>query len=437
MRGKDPTIIRDTSVQRKRRLRLSTGTLGPGIVFALTVIGAGDIVSNAAAGADYRYSLIWALALTLVFRFVWVGTAAKYVLVTEESLLQGYDRIGHWVSRLLLVSILFLRHVSNLYKVVLLGTVFSLFVPLPTDSGSTIWSIVLTCLGFGMMFWGGYPMIERFFKFLLLLLGGALIFGAVMSRPDLSAVLQGTFIPSFPGRHGLYDIAFLLMALVGTEAGSMTNVTYTYFMHEKGWVRRSDLPRQRFDLIFSVCCMFAMGSLVQIAAAGTLGRQGISLESLSDLLRILGEGPGTVGFAVFGLGLLAAVFTGFVGGTTGYALIVTDIVRNVLPGRGRAAMSSHPDYRQDPVYRGCVALWSFSPLYILFIHVQPIWLLLAATAFGVLAIPLLAFCLLRITSDRALMGSYVNSRLTNLLLALLGLVSFYFCIDRAVRWFAG
>ena len=100
-------------------------------------------------------------------------------------------------------------------------------------------------------------------------------------------------------------------------------------------------------------------------------------------------------------------------------------------------MSSHPDYRQDPVYRGCVALWSFSPLYILFINVQPIWLLLAATAFGVLAIPLLAFCLLRITSDRALMGSYVNSRLTNLLLALLGLVSFYFCIDRAVRWFAG
>lgn len=418
-------------------MRISTKTLGPGIVFALTVIGAGDIVSNAAAGADYRYSLIWALALTLVFRYVWVGTAAKYVLVTEESLLQGYDRIGRWVSYLLLFSILFLRHVSNLYKVVLLGAVFSLFLPLPDGLGPTVWSVVLTCLGFGMMFWGGYPLIERFFKLLLLLLGGALVFGAIMSRPDLPALLRGALIPGFPERKGLYDIAFLLMAMVGTEAGSMTNVTYTYFMHEKGWISRADLPRQRFDLIFSVSCMFAMGALVQIAAAGTLGRQGISLESTSDLLHILGENQGMVGLAVFGLGLLAAVFTGFVGGTTGYALIVTDIVRNVLPGRRETASHSSLDYRRDPVYRACVAFWSFSPLYILYFHVQPIWLLLAASAFSVLAIPLLAFSLLRISSDRTLMGRHANNWLTNLLLALLGLISLYLCVDRTVRWFAG
>ncbi len=409
--------------------------LGPGIVFALTVIGAGDIVSNAAAGADYRYGLIWALALTLVFRYVWVGTAAKYVLVAEESLLQGYDRVGRWVSWVLLVSILVLRHVSNLYKVVLMGSVFSLFIPLPTHWSGTIWSLVLTFLGFAMMFWGGYPLIERFFKFLLLLLGGSLVVGAMMSRPDFPALLQGALIPSFPGQKGLYDIPFLLMALVGTEAGSMTNVTYTYFMHEKGWKTRADLKRQRFDLTFSVGCIFAMGALVQIAAAGTLGRQGISLESTSDLLRILGDSQGHIGLLVFGLGLLAAVFTGFVGGTTGYALIVTDIVRNVLPDRdGKAGSADRPDFRRDPVYRACVALWSFSPLYILFIDVQPIWLLLAATAFGVCAIPLLAFCLLRITSDPARMGRFVNHWGTNFLLTLLGLVSLYLCIDRAVVW---
>lgn len=420
-----------------RETRLSTKVLGPGIVFALTVIGAGDIVSNAAAGADYGYSLIWALALTLVFRYVWVGTAAKYVLVTGESLLQGYDRVGRWVSWVLLVSILFLRHVSNLYKVVLLGTVSNSFLPVPSEYGPAAWSVVLTVLGFSMMFWGGYPLIERLFKFLILLLGGALVFGAIMSKPDLPAVLRGALVPSFPGREGLYDIAFLLMALVGTEAGSMTNVTYTYFMHEKGWKNRADLGRQRLDLIFSVCCMFAMGALVQIAAAGTLGRQGVSLESTADLLQILGDSQGTVGFLVFGLGLLAAVFTGFVGGTAGYALIVTDIIRNVLPGRDQSDNASRPDYRRDPVYRGCVALWSFSPLYILFLDVKPIWLLLAASAFSVIAIPFLAFSLLRITTNRTLLGRYTNRWHTNVLLALLGLVSLYLCIDRAVGWLSG
>jgi Mn2+/Fe2+ NRAMP family transporter len=416
--------------------RFAGKSLGPGIVFALTVIGAGDIVSNAAAGADYGYSLIWALAVTLVFRYVWVGTAAKYVLVTEESLLQGYDRIGRWVSQFLLGAILFLRHVSNLYKVVLLGTVANLFLPLSPKYGPPVWSLILTTLGFSMMFWGGYPVIERFFKLLMVLLGGALVLGAFLSQPDFPALLRGALIPSFPGHEGLYDIALLLMALVGTEAGSMTNVTYTYFMHEKGWKDRTDLSRQRFDLAFSVSCMFAMGALVQIAAAGTLGRDGVSLATTSDLLRLLGEGHGAVIPVVFGLGLLAAVFTGFVGGTTGYALIATDIVRNVLPGRGHTGPAERSAYLRDPVYRACVALWSFSPIYILTIDVQPIWLLIAASAFSVLAIPFLAFFLLKITSDRTLLGRYVNRWHTNLILTLLGLVSVYFCIERAVSWFS-
>ena len=71
--------------------------LGPGFVYALTVLGTGDLVSNSAAGAGYGYSLIWAVALTLVFRFVWINVSAKYVLVTGESLIQGYARLGRWV----------------------------------------------------------------------------------------------------------------------------------------------------------------------------------------------------------------------------------------------------------------------------------------------------------------------------------------------------
>ena len=64
--------------------------LGPGLVYVLTVMGTGDLVSNSAAGAGYGYALIWALGITLIFRFVWVNTSAKYVLVTGESLLTGY-----------------------------------------------------------------------------------------------------------------------------------------------------------------------------------------------------------------------------------------------------------------------------------------------------------------------------------------------------------
>ena len=58
-------------------IRKRLASIGPEFVYVLTVMGAGDIVSNATAGASYGYHLIWALGMTLVFRFVWVNASAK------------------------------------------------------------------------------------------------------------------------------------------------------------------------------------------------------------------------------------------------------------------------------------------------------------------------------------------------------------------------
>src|SRR5271154_5642964 len=97
-------------------------SLGPGMVYVLTIMGAGDIISNSAAGAEYQYAMIWALALTLILRFVWVDTSAKYVLVSGETLLQGYARLGNWMLWVISAALLIFRHFYNLYLIVLLGS---------------------------------------------------------------------------------------------------------------------------------------------------------------------------------------------------------------------------------------------------------------------------------------------------------------------------
>ena len=58
------------------RVQRALASIGPGFVYLLTILGAGDIVSNATAGASYGYQLIWALGLTLIFRFIWVNISA-------------------------------------------------------------------------------------------------------------------------------------------------------------------------------------------------------------------------------------------------------------------------------------------------------------------------------------------------------------------------
>lgn len=410
------------------------GSMGPGAIFALSVIGAGDIIANSAAGADYGYSLLWMLAVTLIFRFTWVGTSAKYVLVSEETLLAGYNRIGRGVSWVLLGAIIVLRHVSNLYKVVLFGPIASFFIKIPGEHSDFIWSLLISLAGFGVMFWSGYTQIERFFKLLVVGMGATLIIGAIYSRPDITAIAQGLLMPTFPHTQGFYDLHFLVMAMIGTEAGSMTNMTYTYFMREKGWSCRKHLRAQRLDLLVSVGCIFALGAFVQIIAAGTLGRDHRALKTVQDLLNVLNDGPGFALALVFGLGLMAAVFTGFVGATSGYALIVTDLIRNVLPAENSSRIVQHKSSFKDPIYRFFVAFWALSPLYILFTNVGPVWLLLAASAFSVVAIPFLAFCLLRISNNRQIMGSFTNKWPTNLILWLMGLSALYLCLHRAWTW---
>ena len=112
---------------------------------------------------------------------------------------------------------------------------------------------------------------------------------------------------------------FVVMALVGTVAGSVMNITYAYFVHEKGWKDLSYLKQQRFDLVFGVVCLFLMGTLLQIAAGATVHPLGIDLKDTDDLVRIFSEVQGVVGLIIFSLGLWGAAFSTMVGTTVGCA----------------------------------------------------------------------------------------------------------------------
>ena len=404
-------------------------SLGPGLVYALTVMGAGDIVTNSAAGAEYGYALLWGLGLTLLFRFVWVNTSAKYVLVTGESLLQGYARLGNWIIWVVVIALILLRHLYNLYAIILVGSTWDVLFHLGTPWSTAIWTVFFTFIGYAIITRGGYRTTEFLCKILVAVMGLALIVAASLSEPDPMGIVQGSFIPTLPVDAGLYSAVLVLMALIGTEAGSLTNLTYPYFMYEKGWRNISFLKQQRFDLAFGVACIFIMGAMLQIAAAGTLRPLGVELQGPEHLVQIFSQSLGWVGLVTFALGLWGAAFTTYVGATVGYGLIITDICRSAIPRFKRpqdnAGFQQHATNR-DPIYRWSVAFWVFSPLYIVFTEVSPVWLVLAASSFMVVLIPALAFALLRITNDRKLMGAYKNGIFTNSVMVLLILVALYF-----------
>lgn len=402
------------------------GTIGPGLVFALSVIGAGDLVSNVAAGAAYGYALIWALAVALVFRFVWLNTSAKYVLVTGESLLRGYGRLSMALVWVVFAALLMVRHLSNMYKVVLMGTAMHLLIPLPTRWSAPVWSVGLVAAAGAMILWGGYTAVERWLKFMAAAMGAALITVVVLSRPQPLEVVKGALIPTLPGDTGIYTAVLLLTALIGTEAGSLTNVSYSYFLQKKGWSGIRALKQQRFDLLISIACIFGMGVLLQTAAASSLRPLGIVPQSTNELVPVFSSTLGEAGRVIFSFGLVAVAFSGFIGGTTGYALIGSDICSTYL--------KSSP--RRETMFRVLTIFWVVSPLYVLFVNVRPVWLVLTVNSLFVVLIPVLALALLRLTNNRERMGEHANGWGTRAVMSLLILVALYLTVRSGIEWFA-
>jgi len=410
----------------RSRLKQKLGFIGPGVVYGLAVLGTGDIVSNSAAGASYRYSLIWALGMALIFRYVWVNTSAKYVLITGESLLTGYGRVARWVPWVVIAAFFPLRHMTNQYLILMMGSAAHMLWPLPLAWSAEIWACLFTFLGFAIAFWGGYPSIESLCKILIGIMGVSLVAAALMSNPDPADILHGIFIPTLPQTQGLYSSILIVLALIGTEAGSIANLTYSYFIQEKGWKGASYLKRQRVDLAVGALCLFIMGGLLQIAAAGVIHPLNIQVENPEDLGEIFWRTQGNLGLFVFALGLWGSAFSSFVGLNTGHALILTDLCRN-LPSLKRVREMKDYSPKKDPIYRTMIAFWSFAPLYIIFTtETKTVWLVLITAAFGAMLIPILGLSLLKITNDRELLGDYRNGWVTNIVLLTLISLAMYF-----------
>jgi len=71
--------------------------LGPGILFASTCIGVSHLVQSTRAGADYGFTLVWAILLANLFKYPFFEYGARYANATGTTLLDGYKKLGKWV----------------------------------------------------------------------------------------------------------------------------------------------------------------------------------------------------------------------------------------------------------------------------------------------------------------------------------------------------
>lgn len=394
--------------------KLPTSGFGPALVLALAAIGPFDLVTNATAGASYGYSLLWTLTLVFLARYVTLEASARYVLATGQSLVSGFAGVGKWTLWVVLLAALLKLHVGNLSLILLLGSASDSLFLLPYPGSPVFWAALFWALGFALMFWGGYPLVERCAKPFLAMLGLSIGAIAVLSRPDLVEAARGAVVPTFPPDQGLYRYGLVVMAVIGSSAGSLSNLAYAGFLHEKGWRRTAFLRQQRRDLLAGVGSMWAVAMMIQVAAAASLNVAGVELRSPGDLIGVASQVLGPVGRWAAAVGIWAAVFTTYIGANTGYSMMMADIWRQLRSSDSDSAPGSSTNRASG--YRWVLAVLCLPPVYVLLTHWRALPLTLLSTALFVVVLPISVALLLRLTADRRIMGSMANGWFSNLVL---------------------
>ncbi len=410
--GRPTGELTKRATQTIQTIKYVLRVLGPGFIAG----GADDdptaIGTYAQAGAQTGYGLLWTTVLTVPMMSAAQYISAKVAVVHREGLTQVLRRYFPAPVVYLSVLGLIVANVINMgADLGAMAAAVNLFVPVPI----AVIVVPVTLVVLALLIFGSYPLLISTFKWLTLA-HIAYIVSAILAKPDLGAMLKGTFVPSFS-----LSTDFLSL-LVATLGGNVS--PYLFFwqadLEVEGELQQS-AQRGRFGpsvpldaelkdvatdtnvgMIFSNVIVY----FIEVSTAATLFRAGIrNVNSATDAAKALVPFLGRSATLIWGLGMVGA------GMLTVPALAgsAADAVAQLF-GWGQG---THPQPGRTLPFYSVLAASMLSGMAINFVGINPIQaLVLAAALNGILAPPLLALLLI-VSNKRDVMGANVNGRLLN------------------------
>jgi Mn2+/Fe2+ NRAMP family transporter len=382
---------------------------GPGIVVAATGVGAGDLVAAAKAGAVFGLSLLWTAALGVILKFALAEGVGRWQLATGSTVIEGWSRLlGRPVRIGFLIYFLLWTLIVAAALMSACGLAAHAMFP---QLSVTAWAILHALGALAFVWFGGYGSVEHAMKLFVGMMFVAMIGGAVLEAPPVMEVARGLVVPWVPENGTL-----LVMGIIGGIGGTLTLLSYNYWMAEKGWRGAEWARGMRFDLGLGYTLTGLFGIAVIILGATVLMPHGVVVSGPKSILEIatrLGERFGPAGGFVFLAGFWGAVFSSLLGVWQGVPYLFGDYVGLFRPGRTPREPGSVSS--RSALYRGYAVFMTFPPMLLLLLE-RPIWLVLAYAVIGALFMPFLAATLLYM-NNRPEMGRLRNGWLANVMLA--------------------
>jgi Mn2+/Fe2+ NRAMP family transporter len=378
--------------------------IGPGLVIAATGLGAGDLIAASVAGAKFGTAILWAAILGAVMKFAMNEGLTRWQLATGSTLLEG------WVQRLPKIISLYFFIYLLLWSFIVAGALIAstglaahaLFPQLSVE----VWGIIHSLLAVVLVIAGRYALLEYLMKFFMGLMLLVVIICAVMVAPGIPGVLSGLLIPSIPDGSILF-----IISVIGGVGGSVTLLCYGYWIRERDWNRREDLPRSRYDLVVAYILTGLFGIGIMIIAAGVKAEVMTGPQMALGVANHLESIIGPFGKWCFLIGFWSAVFSSMLGVWQGIPYLFADFVQQYTYQPNDPTAVDQRSY----AYRGYLLYLAIPPMLLLLIN-KPVWLVIMYAVAGAFFMPLLALLLLIMNNRRDWLGDLKNGWAANTVL---------------------
>ena len=370
--------------------------VAPGILLAATGVGAGDLLTSTLAGSEAGLGVLWCVAVGALLKWALAEGLTRWQLSTGSTLLEGWTwKLGGWIRWVFLIYVLLFTAMVGRALASACGVAGTGFYQIGEPSQSVIvWGVLHSLAGMALVLFGSFQFFERLMSALIGLMFVTVMVTAAVISPDWAAVGRG-FLPSVPERGSHW-----VLAVLGGVGGTVTLLSYGYWIREQGRRGLEMLPVCRLDLAVGNGVTGLFGAAVIIIGSRLeLGQEGSMLAlAMADQLA---AAIGPAGRWIFLVGFWGAVFSSLLGVWQSIPYMVADFVE--LQTGAKPGARRDRDLRKTKAYRVYVVIIAIVPLFFLGSSVRSIQLFYGV--FGALFLPLLAFTLLLMNTRRRWVGS--------------------------------